>query len=145
MSGFSLATSSCVTSLPLKASSIQIRVRPKDGANWPIRRHGASSPLLSLCAPLAKHPEDFKTDPLPSAQQHQERAVILVNRHLVFVVLFRRGRAPMKRRGNALHSRLFGPGNSDQSRPSSSQTRRTTPESRIWRDPPRGTSAFRPW
>jgi hypothetical protein len=24
-------------------------------------------------------------------------------------------------------------------------SRRTTPESRIWRDPPRGTSAFRPW
>jgi hypothetical protein len=31
-----------------------------------------------------------------------------------------------------LHTRLFGPGNSDQSRPSSSQTRRTTRGSRIW-------------
>jgi len=42
------------------------------------------------------------------------------------------------------HTRLFGPGNSDQSRPSSSQTRRTTRGSRVWREPPRGTSAFRP-
>ena len=41
-------------------------------------------------------------------------------------------------------TRPSGPGSRDQSRPSSSQTRRTTRASRIWCEPPRGTSAFRP-
>jgi hypothetical protein len=44
----------------------------------------------------------------------------------------------------ASHTRLFGPGNSDQSRPNSSHARRTMRASRIWRGPPSGTSAFRP-
>ena len=41
-------------------------------------------------------------------------------------------------------TRPSGPGSRDQSRPSSSQARRTTRASRIWCEPPRGTSAFRP-
>ena len=51
---------------------------------------------------------------------------------------------PLRTSRRTLHARPFGPGNSDQSRPSSSQTRRTTRGSRVCRDPPRGTSALRP-
>ena len=50
---------------------------------------------------------------------------------------------PLRTSRRTLHARPFGPGNSDQSRPSSSQTRRTTRGSRVCRDPPRGTSALR--
>jgi hypothetical protein len=43
-----------------------------------------------------------------------------------------------------LQTRLFGPGSSDQSSPSSSQTSRTTFGSRCWRDPTWGSCAVRP-
>src|SRR5258707_10561204 len=44
----------------------------------------------------------------------------------------------------ASHTRLFDPGNLDQSRPNSSHARRMMRASRIWRGPPSGTSAFLP-
>jgi hypothetical protein len=39
----------------------------------------------------AKDRGDFKTDPLPSALHRQERALIIIDCHLVVVVLFRLG------------------------------------------------------
>jgi hypothetical protein len=44
----------------------------------------------------------------------------------------------------APRTRLFAPGNSDQSRPNSSHARRMMRASRIWCGPPSGTSAFSP-
>src|SRR5580704_10579811 len=82
MSGFSLATSSCVTSLPFSKSFID----PDSSASKRWRKLANSSSGCIVASPIAlrsakKHTEDFKTDPLPSALQHQERAVIIVGRH----------------------------------------------------------------
>jgi hypothetical protein len=58
-----------------------------------------------------------------------------------------RGRTRRMRRSGSVfprpQTRLFGPGSCDQSRPSSSQARRTTRTSSVSCEPPKGTSVFR--
>jgi len=80
MSGFNLATSSCVTSLPFSKSFID----PDSSAFKRRRKLANSSSGCIVTSPIAlrsaKHRGDFKTDPLPSALHRQERAVIIIDR-----------------------------------------------------------------
>ena len=89
ISGFSLATSSCVTSLPFSKSFIDL----DSSASKRRRKLANSSSGCIVTSPMAscsaKDTGDFKTDPLPSALHRQERAVIIIDCHLVVVMLFR--------------------------------------------------------
>ena len=86
MSGFSLATSSCVTSLPFSKSFIV----PDSSASKRRRKLANSSSGCMVTSPIAlrsaKHTGDFKTDPLPSAHLrpavpgHQHQCGIGANR-----------------------------------------------------------------
>jgi hypothetical protein len=77
MSGFSLATSSCVTSLPFSKSFID----PDSSASKRWRKLANSSSGCIVSSPItlrsAKHTGDFKTDPLPSALHRQERGCLV--------------------------------------------------------------------
>ena len=86
MSGFSLATSSCVTSFPFSKSIID----PDSSASKRRRKLANSSSGCMVTSPIAlrsaKHTGDFKTDPLPSTHLrptvpgHQHQCGIGANR-----------------------------------------------------------------